>query len=243
MIYGAEEPEPGVWLRNLITGDEQPLSAVGYYWLTNDLFLQEVQASGVRQFWVYDVSDNTQTSLQWVEGISGATSRSPDSALVIAPEVVAWFQQAQSRYYVPGSIAIALAADFKVHPGNNYVLATPRANGDPKIIMSFLTDNYLPYTEIRGMFGGQNPLISHDGRFVAVGSRITTPEGEILAQTTDYIDPITGWAHDDSGVYFQPAGESGAPILMPLFRTSKTQPILKLKVPADYLQSGVGTQH
>ncbi len=238
MVYGTEERHGGLWLRNLITGEEQRLSAASDYWISSELLLQETKHEGVREFQISNVKTRSQTPLRSILAIPDATSRLDNGTLVFSPEVLSWFQQAETVYYAPDSlsIAIALAGDFKSRPQENYVLATsanyPR---DSDAIAKFLTENKIQYTEIHRGFDSEHPLPSHDGRFVAVGSRITTPGGEMLVQTTEYIEPIAGWASDDSGVYFQPAGVSNAPILFPLFRPGIAQPILKLRLPPEYL--------
>jgi hypothetical protein len=238
MVYGTEERDGGLWLRSLTTGEEQRLSAYSDYWISSELLLQETKYEGVREFQIYDVQTKSQTPLQSVLAISGATSRLDDGTLVFSPEVLTWFQQADKVYYAPDSlsIAIALASDFKSHPQANYVFATSgNSPRDSEAIARFLMENNITYVEIHRGFDFEHPLPSHDGRFVAVGSRITTPGGEILVQTTKYIDPITGWASDDSGVYFQSSGVQDPPILFPLFSLGIRQPILKLNLPPEYL--------
>jgi hypothetical protein len=237
MVYGTEAGEASLWLRDLITGEEQPLSVASDYWLSSELLLQEIKYEGVRQFQIFDVKAGTQTPLQSVFGIPDTTSRLDDGTLVFSPEVLTWFRQAKKVYYVPAgtlSIAVALASDFKARPQDNYALATPRANGDPSIIIAFLKENAIAYQEIRGQYYYDNPLPSHNGRFVATGAIITDMEGREIVRYGG--TSITGWAHDDSGIYFQPPDSSDGPILMPLFRPGKAVPILKLKVPAEYLQ-------
>lgn len=239
LVYGAEKQ--GIWLQNLNTGEEQALSAAGHYWLSDQWLLQEADIQGERLFWVFDVRDGTQTPLQWVHGMPGMTSRLDDETLVFSPEVLIRFQKAETVYFVPESlkIAVALAPDFKTHPEDSYVLATPRSyrGRDPEAITAFLTDNDISYVEIKNKYYyyPPDPLPSHNGHFIATGTRIMTPAGKVVVQTQELFGVIYGWAHDDSGVYFQLPRLRNGPFLMLLFRVGKAEPILKLKVPEKYL--------
>jgi hypothetical protein len=242
LVYGVEKDERGALLRNLVTGEEQELLHVGYYWLSDRWLLQETDIQGVRQFWIFDVIDRTQTPLQWVNGMPGMVSRLNDGTLAFSSEVLAGFQKAETVYFVPESlkIAVAVAPDFKTYPENNYVLATPRSyqTTDPEAIVAFLTENAIPYVEIKNKYYyyPPDPLPSHNGRFIATGTLITTSDDEVVVRAKEFDGVIYGWAYDDSGIYYQLPTVRGGPILMPLFSIGKAEPILKLKVPEAYLQ-------
>ncbi len=242
LVYGAEGK---FWLRNLITGEEYLLSIGGELWLSDQWLLQEADIDNTRQFWIFDVTDKSQTSLQWVQGISGTTRRN-DGILVFSPEVLTWFRQANMVYYAPEShlnIAVALSQDFKEYPQANYVLASPRRHqsGDEQAIPAFLTENGISYVKVKSRYQyyPADPLPSHNERFIATGTRITTPEGEPVVQTKELFGTIHGWAYDDSGIYYQLPRLRDGPILMPLFRVGQAQPILKLKVPETYLNASI----
>lgn len=242
LAYGSEGKS---WLRNLITDEEQSLSIGGELWLSDRWLLQETNTANTRQFWIFDVSDESQTPLQWVQEISGTTRRN-DGVLVFSSDVITWFRQANTVFYAPEShlnIAVALSQDFKNHPEANYVLATPRSHqsGDEQAILTFLTENAISYVEVKSRYRyyPPDPLPSHNGRFIATGTRITTLEGKPVVQTEELYGTIHGWAYDDSGVYYQLPRLSDGSILMPLFRVGKAQPILKLKIPEAYLDAPI----
>jgi hypothetical protein len=243
MVYSAEG---GTWLRNLVTDEEQPLSTGGRVWLSERWLLQETDPTiHHRQFWIFDVTDGTQTPLQWVQGLADATSRRGDGILVFSPKVLVWFQQAETIYYIPQAplnIAVALASNFKDQPEAGYVLATPRSHqsGDDEAISTFLTKNALSYIEIKSeYYYPLDSLPSHNGQFVAFGTSITTSDGQSIVQAEEFFGTIHGWSYDDSGVYYQLPRLSNGPNLMPLFRVGKAQPILKLKVPETYLDASI----
>src|SRR5262245_17293103 len=61
MVYGTEERDGGLWLRNLMTGEEQPLFATSDYWISSEWLLQETKYKDVREFQIFDVRTKSQT--------------------------------------------------------------------------------------------------------------------------------------------------------------------------------------
>lgn len=241
LVYGAGGR---LWLRNLVIDEEQPLPIRGRLWLSDRWLLQEADIHGVRQFGIFDVTDGTQTPLQWVHKMPEMTSQLNDVTLVFSPEVLTRLKNAEAVYFAPEvslNIVVALAPDFKAHPEANCVLTIPGSGhaGESKAIAVFLTENAIPYIKIQDKYHYHppDPLPSHDGRFIATGTRITTTDGRVIVQTQELFGTVNGWAHDNSGVYFQLPRNDGGSIFMPLFRVGKAQPILKLKVPEVHRQS------
>ncbi len=147
-------------------------------------------------------------------------------------------------YYAPDerdNFAAALAPNFKNLPAGNYVLTLPPTFqgglGEEESIVNFLRDNHIAYVEFRSeYFYDGPPLPSHNGQLLAKASRITDQAGNIIVQPMDSLSPITGWAHDDSGVYLQhPMTGGPVSVMTPFLLWPKDQPILKLKVPFQYL--------
>lgn len=208
------------------------MSVAAHYWLNDSLVLQTTGGSDNWQFLVYDLTDGTKTPLQWIYGRHNFT------------RVLPAFQQAEIVYFAPDkrdNFAIALMPNFKDLPASNYVLTLPPTFqgglGEEESIVNFLQDNHIPYIELRSKYFYRSPpLPSHDGRLVAKASRITDQAGNIIVQPTDSLSPITGWAHDDSGVYLQhPMTGGPVSVMTPFLLWPKDQPILKLKVPLQYL--------
>ncbi|MBI3241909.1 MAG: hypothetical protein HYZ49_06400 [Chloroflexi bacterium] len=235
MVYADDR---GYWLRDLLTGKEKSLPAFSPYWLSGTLILQTA-GGGVqqRQFWAYDVTDGTQTPLQWIAGKANFFRALPA------------IQQAAVIYYGADErdpIIVALAVDFKDYPLGSYALTPPSTrqggDGEDEALLAFLQDNQIPYTKFRGKYYYDDPLPSHDGQLLAKGSQIVDTTGNLIVRTLDpnrdiyLISPVAGWAHDDSGVYLQHTQSTGPiSILTPLLVGHKDQPILKLKVPLQYL--------
>lgn len=244
LVYGAEGKS---WLRNLVTNEEQPLPIKGRFWLSNWWLLQERNGQGVQKFGIFDIMDGTQLSLQWVSETSAKISHQENGELAFNEEILTWLQNAETVYFIPGTslnIIVILATDFQSHPENNRILTisvTNDPNREAKAITDFLTEERIPYTEIRSEYHNYltDPLPSHNERFIAAGTRITTPEGEPVVQTKELFGTIHGWAYDDSGIYYQLPRLRDGPILMPLFRVGQAQPILKLKVPETYLNASI----
>lgn len=240
MVYSAEEK---TWLHNLATDEEQPLSIAGGVWLSEIWLLQAADSTIYgRQFWIFDITDRSQVPLQWVQGMANTTFRQNDGTLIFSPDVLTWFRQADTVYYAPEgglNIAVALSTDFKDQPEVNYVLATPRShkNGGEEAIAAFLIENAIPYVEVKSRYYyyPPDPLLSPNERFIATGTQITTLKGELVVETEELYGVIHGWAYDNSGIYYQLSRLSNGPALMPLLRVGQTQPILKLKIPEEYL--------
>lgn len=222
----------GYWLRNLITGEEQKMSVAADFWLTDSLVLQTTGGGDNRQFLVYDLTDGTKTPLQWIYGRHNFAG------------VLPAFQRAEIVYYAPDerdNFAVALAPNFKNIPRSNYVLSLPPTFqgglGEEESILNFLQDNHISYVEFRSeYFYRSPPLPSHDGRLLAKGSWIYDLAGSRIVLPADGNSSITGWAHDDSGVYLQhPMTGGPVSVMTPFLLWPKDQPILKLKVPFQYL--------
>jgi hypothetical protein len=194
------------------------------------------------EFGVWDVTDNSVISVQWVQGTEGTTTRLEDGTQIFSPEVVEWFRSAESVYYVRWeSWAVALGPDFKTHPENNYILASRRSGQywDPESILTFLNDNHIAYIEVDKEFFSGSAGPSHDGRFIARFDGFFTSDGQEIGPLYDSIaylvgSPVAyGWAYDDSGVYVQYL-EGGTLWIFPQLPRKK-QPILKINLPIEYL--------
>jgi len=122
----------------------------------------------------------------------------------------------------------------------NYALAYPE--DEQEQLQALLSANGIEYQIVKLCSRYESTCPSHDGRFVATNWEIWTPEKKLLAAIPDSTSfnqgtNLVGWAHDDSGVYLQLNPDSfiveGGFITVPKYRLP--QPIIKLKVPAEYL--------
>ncbi len=232
-VHGEIQP----LLKDTITDEEHSAFSIGRFWLTTTLFLDDAFPPETK---VADLSDETLTSLQWVQNMEGTTTQLVDGSQKYSQEVVQWFQGANQVYYIsPRRWAVALSKDFKAHPENNYILAN-KADDFSNSILKFLQDNKIAYEEISYPNNGSD-LVSHNKRFVmpSKGSDgFYTIDGTRIGPFYDFIRGdhsccvAYGWAYDDSGIYVQgdAIGEGGMFPFPP-----KAQPILKLDLPSNYL--------
>lgn len=223
-------------LQDTTTGEERPAFASGRFWLSNTLFLDEGYPPQTR---VADLSNESLTSLQWVQDMEGTTTQLANGSETYSSEVVKWFRNASQVYYIPRRRwAIALGPDFKAHPENNYILAN-RAYDFTNSILKFLKEHRIAYREI-GYPNNGSDLISHNGRYVMpfLGpDGFYTAEGTRIGPFYDFIRDhrcclAYGWAYDDSGIYVQ-GSTVGSGFMLPF--PGQVQPILKLNLPPEYL--------
>lgn len=138
---------------------------------------------------------------------------------------------------------IALSSDFRTHPDENFTFNVLDFPGDrPNRIEQFLQENQIDYHTVPDRF--QEEALSPDGRFIArkdgiylAGSGKKIVEAyTVFGIIGDYFS-VLGWTYDSSGVIyykfldgclFSLSSEYYCTIPVP-------QPLLKLKVPEEYL--------
>jgi hypothetical protein len=142
--------------------------------------------------------------------------------------------------FAPGQYVVtSLDPNPRQNPDKNFYLAF---NGieQGELLEDILRKNGIAYEKVHICSGRSWSCVSHNGRF---RTTMFTVDGQLL--TTVQGNPsfakgivLLGWAYDDSGVYLRPIADSwiieGGPVNPPKFRLR--QPILKLKVPEEYLQ-------
>ena len=238
LYLAAHRGEYQRFLQDTTKGEDRPVFSIGRFWLSNTLFLDEAYPPETK---VADLSDESLTSLQWVQEMEGTTTQLADGSETYSPEVVRWFRNATQVYYISTRRwAVAFGPDIKVHPENNYILAN-KAYDFNNSILKFLKDNRIAYTEI-GYPNNESDLISHNGRFVLkflVPAGYYTVEGAKIGPFSNFIRDhrcclAYGWAHDDSGIYVQGRTE-GSSSTVPF--PGQVQPILKLNLPPEYLSA------
>jgi hypothetical protein len=141
---------------------------------------------------------------------------------------------------------LALAADPRDGMAKNYLLRYPEGRLSTEAIKKLFSENNIDY-EISDLCWVPAPrekeCVSHNGHFVAKYDKIRTLEGQPITSLTKKYRPLStgvygiGWSHNDDGFYMKLGRryiiESGwlTPAYFPI-----PQPIVKLKVPEDYLQ-------
>lgn len=146
---------------------------------------------------------------------------------------------------------IALSRNIHNQPDNVYYFDHVRFRGDePDRVEQFLKDYKLVYSYVPAVFPYE--VISPDGKFVArkdgiylveTGQKIVdgySVSGYYRAYSGEYFS-VRGWVYDNSGVLYSPFFkpcllETGFLILeYPVCIIQVPQPLLKLKVPEEYL--------
>jgi hypothetical protein len=234
-------------LLDLTTGEERnfsyPLrsgrpSNMGFW--TDGLFLVE----GPRNtFDLVDVAEDKVLNLD----VSGVTSKDRYFHYEIQPVALQALQEANLVLMRPSKGAVlALAADPRDGMAKNYLLRYPEGRLSTEAIEKLFLENNIDY-EISEPCWSSSPkrfCASHNGYLLATDSAIfTTDEQMITKLPNSHLSGGTGsiakvgWSHNDDGIYIRLGKvsiiESGwlTPSYFPI-----PQPIVKLKVPEDYLQ-------
>jgi hypothetical protein len=159
-------------------------------------------------------------------------------------------QDAQDVYLIDNDTIVALGSDFRTSPKLNfYIDQTSLPGRDPNRAQQFLQYNHIDYHAAPGFF--QEEAVSPDGRFIAradgiylavSGEKIVEayPEkGLLLSSDGKYFSLPRGWTYDSSGVIYSKFLDSCLLELPSLdggtCSISVPQPLIKLKVPEEYL--------
>lgn len=148
---------------------------------------------------------------------------------------------------------VALTSDFRHHPENTFTFNIFDLSGDESNqVEQFLKVNKIDYYYVPNMF--PHELISPNGEFIAredgiylfaTGEKIVegySPSGYYRSYSGQYFS-IRGWLHDNSGVLYSAFLE---PCLLetnflifeyPGCFIKVDQPLIKLKVPQEYLDT------
>lgn len=140
-------------------------------------------------------------------------------------------------------VVLSLDSNPKQNQANNYALFYQE--DEQEQLQAMLAENGIEYRTIKLCSAYEGICPSHNGRFVATSRQIWTADKQLL--TAIQGDPsfnwgaiLVGWAHNDSGVYllFNPDSYviRGGFAFPSTYRLP--QPIVKLKVPAEYLPAG-----
>lgn len=139
---------------------------------------------------------------------------------------------------VPYQPVIALSSDFRTHPEHSFTFdASALSGNDTKLLEQFLKQNNIIHYRIPAGF--PHEAVAYDGSLIA------RDDGIYLVTTNQMIvkappSLVRGWTSDGHGAIYSSAGlclvrrglpfsdDIGCAIRVP-------QPVLKLKVPEDYL--------
>ena len=161
-------------------------------------------------------------------------------------------RKSKDIFLIGDRIIVALATDFSAHPEHNFYVDRPAFPGyEEKRVEQFLQQNNIQYHSVPDLLPGE--ALSPDKRFIA------REDGIYLAETNQRVIDgystskyyrsysrkyfsVRGWIYDSSGVIYSKFLE---PCLIEVssfwfdgpgcFVAEVSQPLLKLKVPEEYL--------
>jgi len=251
LLYVQEEESGLTYLLNLQTGEEIPfaLSEGSNHFLNDNLIFHSLHGGDE---YIIDITANERYPVQ------NATQLKPSiySMGNVDPKLLVEALLQVDQIFLIDDVfqpAIALSSDFRTHPQNSFTFDILDIPGDePNRMEQFLKANGLGYHFIPASFPQE--AISPNGRFIArddgiylseTGQKIIenySPSGYHRAYSGKY-SSVRGWISDSSGAlysaFFRPCLlETGFLIFeYPGCLIQVPQPLLKLKVPEEYLLS------
>ncbi len=240
------------YLLDLRNGEKTPFNFEGFF-LPDELFIIDDQKHS--RYILLDRTDGTQypiTHLQ-LQKIPGAILSDGQ----VNPDVLKPFRDAKFVYYFSGrEVVFAIASDYRSQSAQNvWIKGSDLPSNDVGRIPDLLEKNYISYSPKSRGFA---EAVSPNGAFIArLDGIYLTSTGEKIVENYSLLDKpdpsrpdrnnpkgyllISGWTHDSSAVVLlgprmflvesMPLGASAAiPSLFEFY-----QPVLKLKVPVQYL--------
>lgn len=161
-------------------------------------------------------------------------------------------RDAQSVFYIRSDSVIAIVENFQVFPENNFVVHYDIPGKDSDTKEKFLQDQNISYIKISSLLH-INEDISPDGRLIALRDGVYLVEtNQKIINGYPGIEPfdsyngkyflLYGWVYDSTGViYARPSGLCMIDFWLPFMDGSSClievlQPVLKLKIPQEYLK-------
>jgi hypothetical protein len=249
LIYVLEE-EAGIissYLLNLESGEKAPFVPPdgSNYFLNDELIFYSYYGNDGN---VLDIKTGTKYPIKrFTRGRSDAFSNNEMNLMILAEEL----RNAEEIYLVDNDFVIALAPDFRTFPEHNFFTGWFDFPGsDPDALQRFLQENEITYRLIPDQFPSE--LVSPDGRFIASADGIFSLEtGHKIVEgysARGLFHPysgknfsVRGWTYDSTGAIYSKflnpclveasfflSDEPGCFFEVP-------QPLLKLRVPDEYL--------
>lgn len=253
----SEEPE--FILLDLVNGQEKPFPYLPAYarademgFWTDTLFLAQEENSYLK------IKDETNRLVQEYDNDFKLVDVTNDKILNLTvlkdfSEALEAFQGADRVLVRLGDsgwstepAALALAVDPTDKFAENYVLTYPKRRTFPESQLKFFSENNINYEISDPCWvpaSREKECVSHNSYFVVKYDEICTIGGQPITSLIKKYRPLStgvygiGWSHNDDGFYMRLGRryiiESGwiTPAYFPI-----PQPIVKLKVPEDYLQ-------
>lgn len=221
-----------------------------HYFLTDDLLFQRVDCGKGYEcgYFILDIKTGGQYSIRsFVSLRPDAYNYNGEVDLGI---LTYYLQEANDVFLIDDDIIVTLTSDFRTSPDHSfYVVQGAFAGYDSDRAERFLRNNNIDYSYVPDRFPGE--VLSPDGRLIARsdGIYLATTDQKIVEEYSSkryhkynggYFS-VRGWTYDSTGVIYSTflppclfelvslgVDESGC------FR-SVPQPLIKLKVPEEYL--------
>ena len=236
------------YLLNFQTDEKTPffVPAGSHYFLTDDLlFLSLGYGEGDK---IMDRKMGKQYPIQSFISLR-PDAYNPDVNLGI---LAYYLKAAENVFVIDNDFIVALVSDFRTFPSNNFYFDQSDFPGyESDQGERFLRNNHIVYRYVPGRFSAE--AVSPDGRFIARsdGIYLTKTDRKIVEEyfSNKYyrwsrwgFNSVRGWTYDSTGVIYS---MSKPPCLfelsLPGFDTPTCdfpllQPLIKLKVPDEYLR-------
>lgn len=216
--------------------------------LTDDLFLFSVAYSN--DTYIFDRKTGKRYLVQEFSNWYPGTNRTNEVNQKLLADVLRSYD---SVFLIDDDVLVALTRDFRTHPELNFfVHRSSFPSFNPNRVQEFLTQNNISYRYVSDGFPGEADSL--DNRFIG------REDGIYLAETNQKIVDgywtskyyrsysgiyfsVRGWVYDNSGViYSKGLKPCLIEIELPFMDTVECyfvvpQPLLKLKVPEEYLST------
>ena len=249
LLYVQEEESRNIptYLLDLQTGDKTSfvLPQGSNHFLADDLIFHTLYGDDE---YILDITTGRQYPIQRFASLHSDAYVNGELDLSILAEEL---QEAKNVFLVDNDNIVALITDFHSHPELNFnILRSDFPGREANRIEHFLQQNNIAYHRILDEFPGE--ALSPDGRFIArddgiylveTGQKIIegySASGFYRAYSGKYFS-VRGWLYDKSGALYSPFFkpcilETGFFIFeYPGCFVQVPQPLLKLKVPKEYL--------
>ncbi len=151
-------------------------------------------------------------------------------------------RNAQKVFYIRSYGVIVIEENFQVFPDRNFIIYYDIPGKDPDSKEKFLQYNSVPYIQIPRLAYSLGEDVSPNDRFLARDDGIyLSASNKKIVDVNNMSSSLYGWVYDSTGaIYAKPFGSCLIRYWFPLMDGSNClirvpQPILKLKVPQEYL--------
>jgi len=239
------------YLLDLQSNEKIPFAIVpgSNYFLTDDLLFLSLQSGSKGRDYILDRPTGKEFPIQSFIALRKDAYENGEPNLQV---LVSELRDANDVYLIANNTIVALKSDFQTSPEHNFYFDQDYLPGHHQNSgEEFLQENGIKYHSVPDRF--QEQALSPDGRFIAradgiylAGSDLKIVEaypekGLLRSYYGKYFSLPRGWTSDSGGVIYSKSLNSCL-LELPSYdgetcSISVPQPLLKLKVPEEYLSS------